>query len=882
MKGDISRDTFDAKKHYDGVVMQQGRVQLDADWNEQQDIHRRRAEIQAKDVVGASGAPLHDAGFQITTDGTALTVGSGRYYVDGLLCENDAALDYLAQPDYPRATAIADLMNAAHATAMIVYLHVWRRTITALEDPSIRETALGGPDTAIRIKTAWQVKVLPVSPATPGAVACGDVVPEWTALTTPGTGLMSARAQPVQAAINPCLLPPGAGYTRLENQLYRVEVHKAGQLATATFKWSRDNGSIVTAIEKFNGLQVTVHDLGRDETLGFSNGQWVEVLDAATELAGLPGPLFQIDHVDEATRLVVLKTAPPAIDPALSPRLRRWDSAGDIPLAAPAGGDGWITLEEGVEVIFEAGDYRTGDSWLIPARTVTGTVDWPFTTPQPPRGDRIHVCRLAVASFLGGKIQSLQDCRKSFSPLAETPPALHVAGTSWVNDDDLDQALLLTNGLRIILDGAITPPPAGGAAESVSAALSVTMEAPLELPPLAQAGPSAVATHVIALNGDIDFPAPNVIEWKPRAGGAELASLSTYLASQAPNPVTRVRVQVRLRGHAIWQDNVNQRLYVDGRALGVDGIRRDGVTQRVDLLFPSGDGRRASDLESWFYLRLQAPQSNLLGIAVAPQLINAGGTASGTVTLDFPASSDAGVNVALSASAGITVSPATINIPKDHTQNPAPFTISTSAAAANTADALITATLNATVRNAMITVQVVKVSISPAELTVFAGHSQQFSANVVGAAVDNGVTWSIQDLNNVNTNAGGTVNQGLYIAPATAGDFQIVATSTANPAQSAKAKVHVRLKQKDKDKDKEKDKDKDKEREKHPPDKLVKEVEKHAVLDAKAMEIQFVSLAMPSETVVSDAGFEVGDAAAPGRAFIRPSERPNLTPRAAP
>ena len=36
MKGDISRETFDVAKHYSGVRMQQGRVQTDADWNEQE------------------------------------------------------------------------------------------------------------------------------------------------------------------------------------------------------------------------------------------------------------------------------------------------------------------------------------------------------------------------------------------------------------------------------------------------------------------------------------------------------------------------------------------------------------------------------------------------------------------------------------------------------------------------------------------------------------------------------------------------------------------------------------------------------------------------------------------------------------------------------
>ena len=34
MKGDFSRETFDSVKHFSRVLQQQGRVQLDADWNE--------------------------------------------------------------------------------------------------------------------------------------------------------------------------------------------------------------------------------------------------------------------------------------------------------------------------------------------------------------------------------------------------------------------------------------------------------------------------------------------------------------------------------------------------------------------------------------------------------------------------------------------------------------------------------------------------------------------------------------------------------------------------------------------------------------------------------------------------------------------------------
>ncbi|MFQ5630622.1 MAG: DUF6519 domain-containing protein [bacterium] len=34
LKGDFTRTTFKKEKHYSGVRMQQGRVQLDTDWNE--------------------------------------------------------------------------------------------------------------------------------------------------------------------------------------------------------------------------------------------------------------------------------------------------------------------------------------------------------------------------------------------------------------------------------------------------------------------------------------------------------------------------------------------------------------------------------------------------------------------------------------------------------------------------------------------------------------------------------------------------------------------------------------------------------------------------------------------------------------------------------
>src|SRR5215831_14048369 len=93
MKADLTRSTFRKEKHYTGVRMQQGRVQLDADWNEQVDIDSHLDETTRTDVIGRCGVPVHDAGFAVSvlSDSGDVAVSPGRAYVDGILCENEAS-----------------------------------------------------------------------------------------------------------------------------------------------------------------------------------------------------------------------------------------------------------------------------------------------------------------------------------------------------------------------------------------------------------------------------------------------------------------------------------------------------------------------------------------------------------------------------------------------------------------------------------------------------------------------------------------------------------------------------------------------------------------------------------------------------------------------
>jgi hypothetical protein len=92
---DNSRVIHDPWKNYSGVVMEQGRVQLDADWNEWLAELSRRIQAGTLDALGhAAYPPTTPWAFLITaTSGTpnVVTIGNGRMYVDGLLAENHGA-----------------------------------------------------------------------------------------------------------------------------------------------------------------------------------------------------------------------------------------------------------------------------------------------------------------------------------------------------------------------------------------------------------------------------------------------------------------------------------------------------------------------------------------------------------------------------------------------------------------------------------------------------------------------------------------------------------------------------------------------------------------------------------------------------------------------
>ncbi|MCX6317008.1 MAG: DUF6519 domain-containing protein [Bacteroidetes bacterium] len=446
MKGDFSKDTFNAEKHFRDVLLQQGRVLLDTDWNEQKAITNHRVETETIDVIGAAGTPMHDDGFEIITvdaggnpasPGVNIKLSGGRFYVDGILCENEADVLFHLQPDFNGKVL------PAVAGDYLFYLDVWQRHITWLEDETIREVALNGPDTTTRSKTIWQVKCIPVPVGTNCTTA---IIPELAA----PDGKMKARTELSAGTADPCGLVTSGGYRRLENQLYRVEIHRGGNRNSATFKWSRDNGSVAVKWEgqdSVNKNMLIVSSTGRDELLGFKSGNWIELISELSDLNNDPGILVQVSNVEGTTITVNPATIvrPDGTTGGVMPnweknknlRIRRWDMVKDA--TAPGADRGeinqnksaWIKLEDGVEVEFTNGNFRSGDYWLIPARTNTGKIEWLPDTHQAPRGVAHHFAKLAVARLNIGAAPTwirISDCRPLFPPITQLTSLFYAGG----------------------------------------------------------------------------------------------------------------------------------------------------------------------------------------------------------------------------------------------------------------------------------------------------------------------------------------------------------------------------------------------------------------------------------------------------------------------
>lgn len=441
MYGDYSRvhvagPTPAQPNPYSAVWAQQGRLLLDAELNEQTAIVLDYLRTLAVDFIGPFGGHIHTAGFKVVVDGDGLAFTPGHYYVHGLRCEAAQTPD-LELLDLP----------------FLVYLLVWEQTIGPIQDPTLADPALG-PDagnTTRRSQVAWRAYASPTLPESTDQVTGEESVHEIVEAFAHGNRHPADRPHLRASALSrgapdddPNASPAAGRYRGFENQLYRVEIHTGGPCESATFKWSRDNGSVDFALESLSGpdaqgqLIAKLERLWIDARRGLQPGDWVELVDDRWTPAGAPETLLQVETVRQSTREVVLAAGSGMyeFDDASHPYLRRWDQSpttvaddNAIPVTEVADGeDEWLELEDGVRIQFLAVDaeYQRGDYWLIPARVATGGVLWSRSPDGPrwlPPGGPVRY-RAPLALLTPGEDDTVRitDLRTLFTHLAWPEP----------------------------------------------------------------------------------------------------------------------------------------------------------------------------------------------------------------------------------------------------------------------------------------------------------------------------------------------------------------------------------------------------------------------------------------------------------------------------
>ncbi|MDT7543557.1 MAG: hypothetical protein QOE33_3461 [Acidobacteriota bacterium] len=462
MGSDKARDSYDEKQQYRSVVMQQGRVTLDADWNEAQEIIDEEFRKEALDFVGPVGTP--DDGYRISVP-KGLTdydfqIGAGTMYVGGMRVSlppstgKGGISTYLHQPDW---ISPAPPKQPAHE---FVYLTLDEREVSAVEDASLREVALGGPDTAGRTRLIQRIHRASV-----GAQSCGSALAEvqksWKAIgltLDPRTMRLDSAAR-LQVGFEKAKLPPDlceptaqGGYLGAENQLIRVQITAQNKLI-----WGYDNASFLYRIDNVAADNQTLRLKSRpvDDFHAPRAQQVVEALRATTRLAngeyvaesaGHASALLSGYKSDDQT--VMLKDAlpPDYLMPKGTPRLflRVWEQELTFTPGTP-----FALGETGVQVTLKvpAGQkFHVGDFWSFAVRPSTPTQLYPerYLTPQPPEGPRVWACPLAVIEWQSPQQAAVADCREQFDNLVELSKRKSVGGccTVVIKPEDVKQRTL--------------------------------------------------------------------------------------------------------------------------------------------------------------------------------------------------------------------------------------------------------------------------------------------------------------------------------------------------------------------------------------------------------------------------------------------------------
>jgi len=385
----------------------------DSDLTEQALISRDRLNQALRDVIG-SGTPRHNALLQITEIANKQVPGlfwgknGGLAYIDGIPAQVRAAPDapdadvfsYEHQLDYPLGEDGPVLPDSAYR----LYLDVWERSVSWLEDEVLRDPGLQGADTTSRTQTMAQIKWCAVDTDP----LCSKSNPAI------GTARLKLLVRNTVSSVDPC--DPCADELQLNdsvgNYLFRAEVHdvhydETAQPDSIVLKWSSENGA-----EAYKTADVPA---------GFASNQYIyEFFDELSEKR------LGVNLAYDNSNIRVIDGRRSALENSFSAQsaqaktyVRRWDgwcmlekadsgdwqltsgmeSGIDLTIATAADNPGHVINGAKLQIelraltlIFDPADYAViaGDYWAAAVREIIHQKDSVLLDNDTPHGEMHH------------------------------------------------------------------------------------------------------------------------------------------------------------------------------------------------------------------------------------------------------------------------------------------------------------------------------------------------------------------------------------------------------------------------------------------------------------------------------------------------------------
>jgi len=460
---DLSRDATDFKKQYSSVRMQQGRVLDDQTANEQARIIEEDARRTRVDTIGPFASPDNGflpKNFTLESGKPTFTLSAGNLYLGGIYLELPNDEKFHLQKDWLNFNTTVHLPNSpasGNNRIDLAYIEVWQQPVSAVEDSELKEVALGGPDTSMRMRTMKRVHVIEniaehecvnAWSAAIAGMSDYDVIKDDMEFSTNAKLQVTYTAPAVAADL--CTPAMAGGYLHHENQAIRVQM-----INSAEYSWGFNNASSlyrVQVVAAIDGSLTKIQMLNepKDANHWPLQGKVVEVLpwsstlnngERLAELSGMMAKVttsynpdtasFEIDNAVPVTFGMQWESRSDKsdfFDGSAEERfyyLRVWDRGDDVtsPAAIPIA-DGQLG-NTGLEVNFLSGTLRIHDHWIIAARTGSPNevVPWVLESVNgaSPHGYRKYRAPLALirwsnnAGITTGEL--LHDCREPYLPL---------------------------------------------------------------------------------------------------------------------------------------------------------------------------------------------------------------------------------------------------------------------------------------------------------------------------------------------------------------------------------------------------------------------------------------------------------------------------------